>query len=387
MHKNIVDIKDVKNNNIQKVLDCIRIEEQISRVDVARRTNLTKCTISSLVNELIEKKLIEEIGLGEASKTGGRKPILLRISPNNHYAIGIQISDNRFIKGYLCNLEGKIIEHISTKYSNQFIDIVKDILYIVDNLRKKLPQNAKLLGIGIGVAGIVDVNKQRIIKSVNYDVVVNDLREEISDISGLYVVIENESNAAALAEKNFGAGQSNSNFVYVSIGKGLGSGIVIGRELYYGENFSAGEIGHIKVNPFGTLCNCGSKGCLETEVSQKAILSKANTLLGKETELDEIYELYVQGHTSIKVMIEDSARLLGNCLSMVYGVLNINKFIIGGSLDFGDEYINIISETLKSRIIHGSEKNIQVISGNLGDEAVGLGGIALVFELVWKYKI
>jgi predicted NBD/HSP70 family sugar kinase len=194
----------------------------------------------------------------------------------------------------------------------------------------------------------------------------------------------------------FGTGKDSTNLVVIKVGRGVGAGIVIGRQLYYGDGFGAGEIGHIVVRENGEPCNCGRHGCLETLISSRALVKYArqiarenpNSPLNQIAETPEsittdvILQACEDGDSAVADLIEDAARQLGKAIAYTVGVLNIKHVIIGGSLArFGSAITDPAQEELSRRILPALAADTVVEASSLGTDIVLLGCAALILSL------
>ncbi len=245
----------IKVMNRNTVLSLIVKEKSISRAMISTLTNLSKSTVSSIVEELIGENIIREKGEGLSTKLGGRKPIELVFNPSAGYIAGIDIGATKSIC-VISDLAGEILlkEVIQIKncddcnYLNQIIQIVKE-------MTAKLNIEDMLIGIGVGIPGTTDIENgiARFVPKLNW--VDYPIRDVLEKEFGLDVFIDNDVNMAVFGEKWLGVGKEYNNFVFISIGDGIGSGIIIDNKIYRGHNYTAGEIGYLVL----------SKDALETE--------------------------------------------------------------------------------------------------------------------------
>lgn len=208
------------------------------------------------------------------------------------------------------------------------------------------------------------------------------------------VYIANDSQVSAMAEYKFGLAEKNSNLLVLKIGRGVGSGIILNNELFQGDGFGAGEIGHIKVEDNGAQCRCGNYGCLETRISSRAINKLAAKLsLDKKTKTlsphpdsspvttEDVLAAYQSGDPEIVTIIQDAGFFLGQTLSFMISTLNINQIVIAGSVSvFGDGIIQPALEALQGSTLPAITKDVKISSSSLGEEIVMLGAAGLVLH-------
>ncbi|WP_345740675.1 ROK family transcriptional regulator [Metabacillus endolithicus] len=196
------------------------MKKPISRADIAQRTGLNKATVSSLVNELLTKDFVYESGPGESS--GGRRPVLLHYNVNAGYSIGIDLGVN-YILGVVTDLKGKILLEKTVKVNEHtFIEVTEQIKQVIHSLIKDLPKTPYgIIGIGLGIPGIVDKQGEiRVAPNLGWKN--SDIKTLLEEEFQIPVIVENEANAGAYGEKQFGVGQDYKNIVYVSAGIGIG---------------------------------------------------------------------------------------------------------------------------------------------------------------------
>ena len=271
---NVADQFLVKKMNLKTLFKEIIRKSPISRAELSKITGLNKSTVSSQINTLIEKNLVFEIGQGQSS--GGRRPVMLVFNKKAGYALGIDIGVD-FINGILTDLGGNVV---ASQYKETAVSSAEEAIAIlfslIDELISSVPDSRYgLVGIGVCVPGIVDKNEE-IVFTPNSDWIVKDLKSIIEQKFSVPVLIENEANAGAYGEKVFGAAKNLSNIIYVSIGTGIGIGIIINQELYRGNNGFSGEMGHMTIDFNGPKCSCGNRGCWELYASERAFYNPSS---------------------------------------------------------------------------------------------------------------
>jgi N-acetylglucosamine repressor len=383
--------QDTKKHNTRLVLKTIYDEGQISRVDIAERTFLTRPTVSDIVAELVEAQLIEEVGVGPS--VVGKPPILLSLADNSRCLLGLDLANSEF-RGALVNLRGKILHHANLPVHDRDGDAALGLVYqLLDTL--VAAAGCPILGIGIGTPGLVDATNGVVCNAVNLDWKNLPLKALLEERYGLPCHVSNDSQVAALAEITFGVGKGLENLAVIKLGRGVGAGIVISRRLYHGDGFGAGEIGHVVVNEEGDLCNCGRRGCLETVISSRAIRRQArlaaaanpgselNRLAAtpEDITIDVVLKAYEAGDAVTRTTIHDSALYLGRVLAVMAGALNIHHVVLAGSLArFGDGLIAPVQEEIGRRILPAVAAETSVEISALGTDIVMLGCAALVLS-------
>ncbi len=250
-------------------------------------------------------------------------------------------------------------------------------------------------GIGIGAPGMV--NDRGVVQSppnfARWEAV--PLRDEMKKLfSGVVIQVENDANAAAIAEAKFGAGRQYPNFLFVIWGTGVGGGIILNGQIYHGPTGGAGEIGHISIDHNGPECNCGSRGCVEAFVGQRYLSKRASERLksnpeskildlvgGDMTKIEPFYiaEAAHDGDALATEILTEAGRLLGVAIGAVMNTLDLRVSIIGGGISAaGGFVIRAIKESVQAHVLKPLRADIQVMPAQLGNNAGILGAAGLV---------
>lgn len=242
-----------------------------------------------------------------------------------------------------------------------------------------------VMGAGVGIAGFLDVARGWIEEAVNlhwYDVPMGDLLQKEL---GKQVVIDNDANVAALGEVWLGAGNAANTALCVTLGTGVGGGIVIGGQVHRGASTMAGEIGHIMVQNDGELCNCGHYGCLETLSSATALVrhGKAVGLVSESGDLTskDIFDMAAAGNETAQKAIRQMIYWLAVGLSVAANLLNPDVIVIaGGVVNAGDALILPLRREFEKKALHRVAKNCTIVPATLGSQAGVLGAARLVWQ-------
>jgi glucokinase-like ROK family protein len=366
----------VKKNNKALVLSLIIEKETISRADIANVTGLNKTTVSSLVTELLEEELIYESGPGISS--GGRRPVILHFNRNTGYAIGVDIGVN-YVLAVLTDLKGKIIvEKSQIVNRTSYSAIISTVQTMIQSLMDEMPNSRYgIVGIGVGVPGIV--NKEgSVLLAPNLGWTNIQLKEDLEKIFNVPIIIENEANAGAVGEQQFGAGQDYENILYVSAGIGIGVGIILNKELYQGKSGFSGEMGHMIIELNGKRCNCGSRGCWEAYASENALLEMAGENIDS---LESLIELANNGEKSAIELFEKIGQYLGFGINNIINTFNPDQVIIGNRLASIRKWIEEpILTTIENHTLAYHQKEMKLEFSKLGKYSTALGVSAFVVD-------
>ena len=383
--------QQAKVHNRLLILRTIYNNVKISRADIARVTSLNRATVSDAVTELMKDGVVAEVGIG--SSVAGKPPILLSMVDDARYLIGVDLAESEF-RGAVINLRGKIIHRLNLAINGRDGDAALASVYGL--LDKLIPlAEGPILGIGIGTPGLINTRQRVVRNAVNldwHDLPLGDLLDERYKMP---VHIANDSQAAALAEFTFGDSKNISNLIVINIGRGTGAGIVLNRQLYYGDSFGAGEFGHVAIVENGERCRCGHYGCLETVTSSQAIVRSAraiakNDLHSKlcrlvaspeEINIDVVSQAFDAGDEATRTLIAEVGRYLGFAAAILVGILNVNRIVIAGRVArFGQALLEPIRQEIKRRSLPGLADETVVEITTLGPDIVILGAAALLLN-------
>jgi glucokinase len=342
------NIRHVKNINRHVILQFIRDNGPITKVEIAAQANLSFTAINNLVDELIREHLISETGYDISS--GGRKPILLDINPAAVYTVGIHLSAST-IKSAVINFRGlPVVQEEAKLDSTADRDtIVSRIIQSVESILSKstLPRE-RFVAIGVASPGPLDPNKGLILSPPNIPGLASvPLRDILQDRFGMTTLIEKDANVMALSELWYGAGRGLNNMIYVDADIGIGSGIIFNRKIYQGFPYGAGEIGHGTIDLDGPRCNCGNYGCLEAVASGMAIIRRAGEEIRRGVG-SELAAKYFEREDAVDIgaiieaakrqdplavnLLNESARYVGIALANVINMITPESIVIGGLL-------------------------------------------------------
>lgn len=379
-----------KNHNSRLVLRVIYEDEAISRADIARKTGLTRTTVSAVVGELIEQGLVEETGAGQSS--GGRLPVLLRVAHEAHGVLALSFEDTQIV-GALVDMRGGIQRRVSLSlYGYRPEELPGYLSRLIDELRADAPTH--ILGIGLSMPGIVDPVRGIVRRAVNFGLVDAPLRQTLQERHHLPVYLDNAAHLAALAEYMFGGGAASGNLVVISVGVGIGAGIVLNGTLFNGDGFGAGEIGHVVVADNGLRCNCGNIGCLETVASVPAILravrrrfsdpsSRLRTLASSAAaiDLDVVRQALEAGDPGVAAIVEEAGRYLGVAVANIVGLLNVERIVVTGAIAaLGPPLIEAVRASLARHALEPLAAMTRVELIPERSDAVLLGITAMVLD-------
>jgi N-acetylglucosamine repressor len=379
--------------NRSHVLNTIKTSGPIGRADIARQTGLSPATVTSISAKLISQDLVLEKSAGDSS--GGRPPILLVINPKGGYVVGIKLTETHAVCA-LTDLEAMIIAKSSMQLSgHEPVQVVDDLARMVLSfIREQKIAKKQLLGVGVGLAGIIDAEDGILRQSPIYGWDNVPLRDMLQSKLRIPVYIENDVNTLTLTERWFGHGQGVDNFLTVTVGRGVGLGIVTNGQFYRGQNGGAGEFGHITINPQGPLCACGKHGCLEAYVGDPGLIRSAQEaaaqgeLSATVQNLDELLDLAQAGDVAAIRIFEQAGRILGLGIANLVNLFNPKKIIISGEGTREGDFLFIpMKESIQQNTMPGLFDPNTVQIAPWGDDAWARGAAGLVLREVFESPI
>lgn len=387
------DIQMVRRLNRDTILGLIRERGPISRTALARLAGLTPATAFSIVEELEQQGLVREKGIGPSQ--GGRRPMLFEFNPQSRTVIGVNIRSAQVL-GVLAHLDASLRLTIARDYKLEGdVDVVQLVEEVIHELIAASPlPPEKLIGIGVAVPGLIDVDRGVVVESRNWGWEELPIRDILAQEFDLPIYIEEDDNALALGEWFFGAGQGVPNVVCVKIGRGLGAGLILNGTLFRGPDNTAGEIGHILVDPEGPRCYCGNYGCLDRLVSAPAIAERAIKGLKQgaasslrdrvDNDLEQvtvamIAEAANAGDPFACQVMEETGRYLGIGIATLVNLLNPDLVIIGGGVILaGAPLLESARHVVKLRTFPAPGRRVQIVPAKLGVEAPAIGAATFV---------
>jgi len=380
-----------KSHNRLLILKTIYKNDRISRANIARATGLTRATVSDAVNELKNDGIIAEVGVGKSK--GGKPPIFLSFADDVRCLLGIDLGESEF-NGAVINLRGEIKHRLHGRIQRGNGESVLESVYeLIDRL---IPlAESPVLGIGIGTPGLVDPHQGIVRNAVNLGWDELRLGDLLRNRYHVPVHIANDSHVAALAEFTFGGNGSSPNLVVIKMSRGIGVGIVLNNQLYYGDTFGAGELGHVVIVEDGERCRCGHYGCLETVTGSEAIVRSAqkiarsdpNSALHRlvhasdDVNIENVSQALAAGDKGIRKLIAEAGRFLGMALASLVGILNIHRIVISGSVAcLGQALLDPVRQEIRRRSLSVLADETAVEISRLGPDIVVLGAAALLLN-------
>ncbi|HLJ91271.1 MAG TPA: ROK family protein [Candidatus Angelobacter sp.] len=299
------------------------------------------------------------------------------------YSIGVDLGGTN-LRAAAITGAGEVLAKIAgtTNLSEGRHKVLEDMVNSVCKLRDQFGPK-QLAGIGIGVPGFIVLETGTIVGSNNLAVFDGaPIRDEIEQRLGVPVCLENDANAAALGEKWIGAGREVDDLVLITLGTGVGGGIIFGGKILHGKVGMAGELGHMTVVPNGYPCGCGNRGCLEKHASATAITCMAKLLqLGSEMTAKDVYDLALSGNQKAVMIFESMGEALGIALASLINIFNFPLYLLsGGPLASWDLFAPTMIAEIRKRSFTYRNDQTRIEKAMLGNQAGLFGAAYLGFE-------
>lgn len=371
----------IKTINTRNVLNCIVEERALTRADISKKLHLSKPTVSSIVRQLLEDDWIYETGSGDASAGGGRKPVQLEFNAKRSYLIGIDIGGTNVTLG-MTDLNGDVCAYREFPTQQHLHNnLFEEIERCVDSMKSQLGlSETDILGLGVGVPGITDVEEGLVIEAPALDWKRFPVREKLKEIFDYPIYVDNDVNSVVLGEHWKGSASKKSNLVYIAIGTGIGSGIILNGELYRGSNYSAGEMGYVvtdrdDVKEFKPMFK--GYGYLESVASGSSISHALSGRLDRDVTAEEAFALYAQGDADAVSVIDFAVDNLAIGISNYVSLFDPEIIILGGGVS---KSFQLINERLIDIIEEYTPQRCDVVQTTLKEEAGIIGAAALFLK-------
>lgn len=385
----------VRQINRMAVLKLLQSQGPISRAAITAATGLSPSTVSAVVADLMAAGMVREVG--EEKSRGGRRAVLLEINEAGGLMIGVDLGGTKIVGGVV-DMTARIRHRVHVPTPSDPDEILRKVLEVISELLASSDaRKTPVKGIGIASPGLVDENGV-VVKAGNLGWRNVPLRERVTVAFGIPTIIENDTNAAALAEMYYGAAAGMENLIYVGVGTGVGAGIVLNGILYRGARGGGGEIGHMRMVAEGRPCSCGRFGCLETLASGKAIAQRAAELIPQHPSsiLAEIQ--HERGQVTARdvgeaasrdflaaQIIREAATYLGWAIGNLANIFNPDVVILGGGVSRTNSlFVQQVEQEARSVTLPSHEKSLRIVASPLGEDNGIIGAASLVVQRLFS---
>jgi glucokinase len=375
----------IRNHNRSLILQTIEKKGRIFRADLAKLTQISEPTVSAIIENLLQKKLVRESGLGESKS--GRKPVMIQFNPKAGFVIGID-AGGTYIKMGIADLGGRFI--FKRRFLSNTIGLGETAIAGLANLVMQIIEESKIkperiLGLGLSVPGIADPEKGIVSFAPVFQWHEISISKILSQKLGMPVSIENDVNSAALAEKQWGVAQDFQDFVFVNIDTGIGAGLILNNELHGGYLNAAGEIGYtiVDISWLKHQANPESLtfGCLESLAGASGIVKRAQTLgfikesdQPEELSVEEIFSAANQGDPIALKVVDEITDYLAVGMINAALIVSPQAIVLGGGIAGAG---TILMESLQKKINAVSPIKPQILLSSMNTDAGLIGAASL----------
>lgn len=398
------DQASLREMNLSAVLRFIYHEAPLSRAQLASKTGLNKSTISSLVEDLLDRRLVHETGVNSVGK--GRPSTMLEISPEAGILIAIELGVD-FVGSAVLDFLGNVLwrkAEAADPAASQEKTLGQTIALVKETIEVCRSREERILGLSFSIPGTVDLEQGVLIFAPNLNWRNVPLRDMFAQATGLRVFIENDANAAAIGEHLFGTARNLRDFLFVFAGVGLGGGLFLNDTLYRGKGGYAGEIGHTPIiaEPFQKPCRCGNLGCWETYVNQASILQRVEARLPRSPECSLAPALTVLQGTPLSLAtvkqaadagdryareaLSEAGSALGTGFAVLVNMFNPQKIVLGGPVSLAGEYLMpSILASLEQHAMSEIRSQTEINLSAFGADASLVGAAAVIVDDILQF--
>jgi predicted NBD/HSP70 family sugar kinase len=374
----------LRQRNRRQVLEVVRQRGSTSRAEIAKTSGLSTSTVSTLVAELVEDAVLVESDDRAGATGAGRPARVLRFNPAGGGLAGIHLA-HQHIRVGLADLADDLI---GTRVVEMDVDgeperalscAAEAVLGLVEEC-SLTPRAVHGLGVALSAPVFSSASRRLPAAKILPQWQGVDVAAELRRRTGLSVVVGNDANLGAIAERRFGVAQNVDHLVYVMLSDGVGGGLILEGRLYEGALGFAGELGHVPVTRDGLICRCGNRGCLETVAGGRAI-SAALTLTGHAgSSVPEVVAAAGAGDEGARRVLVDAGHAVGQALVPVCTVLDPSLVVVGGEAAGSAELTAAARQSLARGLTPLRRDPIPVVAGALGEQAEMLGAITLAAQ-------
>ena len=365
----------------------------MSRTQLTEITGLSVGAVSQITNELIVDDWI--LAVGEGDYTGGRRQMMLRLNPTKGHVVGVKLMEQQIVCA-LTDLETKVLRYVEQPLTcDPTPEAVSEVIgaTVRQTIFDANVARSQVLGVGIGLAGIIDYQLGIVHYSPFFHWRNVNLADLVEQYLALPVHIENDVNTLTITEQLFGPGRTIENFAVVTVGRGIGMGMVLNNQLYRGAHGGTGEIGHITIDHNGPQCDCGKNGCLESLAADPAVIRYVEQALGdtpsslmkSPVNLGDVVDAAQNGDTLAQEALARSGEYLGQGLAMVVNMVHPSLIIVSGEgVIAGDYRIQPMLAALREHSFNGLLDNVEILVEPTNDQTWARGAAGFVLGKLFE---
>lgn len=368
----------LREQNQQRIISALISGGSQTQAELSRQTGLSTATVSNIVKDMTGRGIITTA----PTTSSGRRALSVTLKDDGQVAAGIDIG-RRHLRVVLASPNYQVLqeEFVALPLGHSARDGLDAASDLLDSLLGKAGVDRRaLLGAGIGIPGPIDRRTGTVVQgAILPEWVGINILETFSERLRIPVLIDNDANLGALAQVTWGPHSSVSNLLFMKVGSGIGSGLILNGSLFYGNLGITGELGHITINEYGVVCRCGNRGCLETVASTSTMIDLLTPGSSEPVDTRRILELAASRDTATLRVIDDAGVALGRALAHMANLINPETIVIGGPLtSLGEILLDPIRRSLARHAVRLVGETTNLCMSSLGDRAEALGGAAVV---------
>lgn len=382
-------LRDINNS---RVLHVIQSRSPISRAEIAKIAELPPPTVTSIISDFLRADLVRETDLvrsaGDGPTTIGRRPILLTFNEDAAFVAGVKLRQGG-LTFTLVNLGGAAVYHVDHSLASNTPDtvfsLIREEMHMA--IHRAGVDASELIGLGIGLPGLIDHLHGVCRYSTLLDWADVHVKETLESLLQIPVYVDNDVNMVTAAEIAYGAGREVSDFLTVTIGQGIGLGIVLRGEIFRGSFGGAGEFGHTKTGS-ALRCECGAVGCLEAVASDVGIAAQVSSILGRDIAIEEALHLARSRHAEVIDVFEQAGQLLGRSIGNLLNLFNPQLVIVTGEgTKAGPILLDPMRRAVSTSAFGALATDTRLVVQEWGDEAWARGAASIVVHEMIKPPI
>lgn len=385
----ILGASAVRAQHSRLILNLLWREREISRAELARRTGLSRSTVSAIINDLLSTGLVEETRAGVSN--GGRRPIILEFQDQASFIVGIELGATHVscvLTDLRCNVRASWSVPAPVRDEPE-VALEKMTLGVRAVLEAGGVQQSELVGLGVAVPSPVDQEHPgELLPLVVPKWEGHNIASHLTKSFGRPVFVDNDANLGALAELWWGAGSSVRDLAYIKVATGIGAGLIIDGRIFRGSAGVAGEIGHTSIDRNGPQCLCGLRGCLATLIGTPALLQRAESELRESgsnragpSNIDELVNWALDGDPAAVTVIRYAGDILGIGIANMLNLLNPKMVILGGGIArAGDLLMGAVRDAIVRLSLPASISNAEIRTTGLNEWGIAVGAATLALE-------
>lgn len=393
---------NLKTGNRGLVLKMIATGEARTRIDIAKKTGLSKMSVTNIINEFLKFHIVKETEI-ERTDGAGRNPVVLTVADKCKKVVGLFVFRG-VVVAILTDITNKVLNRVEYELNQENSDQIFDIIFkAIDEVTEKYASK-DIIGIGVGSVGPIDVNTATILKPVDFYGLENlEIGKRLKERYGLPVYMDNMYCCAAMVEKYYGVGKHYNDFIFLGIRNGVGSGVVVNNEIFHSAVGGTPEIGHMSIDYNGKKCACGNRGCLELYADSEKLRVKLMFATGKDISFKEFCEVadkYCRNDGTepaepnteftkeqlddIDMLFTDMANAIASAVTSVVNLLCSEALIIGDEGYYlPSKYMRLIEDNINSSKAAKINK-FTVLKSGFANEAHIVGTATPILDAAFK---